>query len=144
MFTIEKMTKEDVAIVANIEQQCFPLPWTEQQIGLELYNPLAFYFVLKEDGSVVGYGGYLAIAGEANIMDIAIKKDCQSRGLGKMMTSYLIDTARADGLTALTLECRRNNIIARNLYEALGFRFCGYRPKYYENTEDAAIYWLYF
>ena len=40
----------------------------------------------------------------------------------------------------MTLECRRSNQVAINLYTKLGFTPVGYRKRYYaDNNEDALI-----
>lgn len=143
-YKIERMQKEHLASVAQLEKECFPLPWTEEQISSEIFNPIAYYVVLLKENEVIGYGGYLNLAEEANIMDIAVKVDYQGQGLGKIIVKHLIENAKANNLTAMTLECRESNIKAQKLYESLDFVFVGKRPKYYENVEDAYIYWLYF
>ena len=39
----------------------------------------------------------------------------------------------------MTLEVRRSNKVAQNLYHKLGFIDVGYRKRYYENSEDALV-----
>ena len=52
------------------------------------------------------------------------------------------DIAAGLGARWLTLEVRVGNAAARGLYEKLGFRETGIRPRYYtDNNEDAAIMW---
>ena len=42
----------------------------------------------------------------------------------------------------VTLEVRVSNAVARKLYEKLGFRQAGIRPRYYtDNNEDAVVMW---
>jgi len=47
--------------------------------------------------------------------------------------------AADSGMSWMTLEVRRSNQAAQNLYHKLGFIDVGYRKRYYENTEDALI-----
>lgn len=142
MFRIEKMKPEHIKSVAQIEKECFPLPWSEQSLSYEIYNPDAFYIVIIENDEVIGYGGYLTIIDEAHIMDIAVKKSEQGKGYGNEILFFLIESAKEQGLTAMTLEVRESNIIAQKLYEKYDFVSVGIRPKYYENKENAVIYWL--
>jgi ribosomal-protein-alanine N-acetyltransferase len=42
----------------------------------------------------------------------------------------------------MTLEVRKSNIVAQNLYKKYGFVEYGIRPRYYaDNNEDAVIMW---
>ena len=52
----------------------------------------------------------------------------------------LIDLAKANSMAMMTLEVRRSNTVAQNLYHACGMLDVGYRKRYYEdNKEDALI-----
>ena len=52
----------------------------------------------------------------------------------------LIDLAMENSMAMITLEVRRSNTIAQNLYHACGMLDVGYRKRYYEdNKEDALI-----
>ena len=47
------------------------------------------------------------------------------------------------GINAATLEVRPSNTVAIHLYQKIGFRSVGRRPRYYlDNNEDALIMWL--
>jgi ribosomal-protein-alanine N-acetyltransferase len=46
------------------------------------------------------------------------------------------------GISRMTLEVRKSNIVAQNLYKKLGFEESGIRKGYYlSNNEDAIIMW---
>ena len=51
----------------------------------------------------------------------------------------MIQLAADSGMNWMTLEVRRSNVAAQNLYHKLGFIDVGYRKRYYENSEDALI-----
>ena len=52
----------------------------------------------------------------------------------------LVDLAMENSMAMITLEVRRSNTIAQNLYHACGMLDVGYRKRYYEdNKEDALI-----
>lgn len=138
---IEKLSALNVKKVAEIEKECFPLPWSEQSLSYEIYNPDAEFYVLKFDDEIVAYGGFLTVIDEAHIMDIAVSGKFRGLGLSKLLLEKLIEVAYLRKLRAMTLEVRVSNFKAINLYEKYGFKLAGIRPKYYENTEDALIYW---
>ena len=43
------------------------------------------------------------------------------------------------GMRWMSLECRRSNVTAQDLYHKLGFIDVGWRKRYYENGEDALV-----
>ena len=62
------------------------------------------------------------------------------RGIGSALLEEMIERAGPD--EEYTLEVRPSNAHAITLYERLGFRAAGRRPRYYrDNGEDALIMW---
>jgi ribosomal-protein-alanine N-acetyltransferase len=85
------------------------------------------------------------IAGEGELMRIAVHPELRGRGLSRKLMDQLEETAREKGAEALTLEVRKSNRTAIELYKSYGFGEEAVRKNYYENpAEDALIMWLYF
>jgi len=62
------------------------------------------------------------VAGVAvRIVDIAIGKPWRGRGLGERALTLVGEAARAAGYSALTLQVHTDNVVARRLYDRLGF-----------------------
>lgn len=141
--TFREMTLEDIPEVSEIERESFQTPWSEDSFVSELlYNQLAWYFVLEYGGRVVAYGGLWTIAGEGHVTNIAVRKALRGHGLGRFITVEMIKAGEEKGCTRFTLEVRPANIPAVQLYESLGFKGVGIRPRYYQDTgEDALIMW---
>ena len=55
---------------------------------------------------------------------MAVKQDYRSKGVGRRLLDALVETARADGVAALSLSVSPLNF-ARQLYESAGFRKVG-------------------
>lgn len=136
---IRSMTIQDIPFVAQIESKCFSEPWNENMLLAEINNPNATFFVCEQNDTIIGYGGYIFTLDEGDIMDVAILPDYRGRGYGKLLMNSLLDDMKNKKLKYANLECRKNNIVARKLYETIGFEFLGYRPNYYFD-DDAAIY----
>jgi len=137
-----EMTLEDVKKVAEIEKAVFPTPWSEKSFYTEIQdNNIAKYIVAVNEGTIVGYGGLWHIISEMHITNIAVEKKYRGLGIGQGLVSQLISIAEADELVeSISLEVRRSNFAAQNLYRKYGFRVIGVREKYYENNkEDAYI-----
>ena len=92
------------------------------------------------DGQVVGYAGAWIILDESHITNIAIEESRRGLGYGRALTTALMQYLSNLGAAYATLEVRRSNLRAQNLYKSLGFVELGVRKRYYEdNREDALI-----
>ena len=140
---IRKMEIEDLDRIMEIEKECFTTPWSRESFVMEITkNELARYIVAEIDGLVVGYGGIWVIVGEGHITNIAVTSSYRKKGAGKKIVEGLIDISRDMELVSMTLEVRKSNIAAQNLYKQYGFLSCGIRPNYYpDDNEDAIIMW---
>jgi len=138
---IALMKPEDVDSVHQIEVKCFAIPWSRQSFMQEVTeNACARYLVIKEDGRAVGYAGMWLVLNEAHITNIAVDPEKRGLGYGEMVTRALVQLAADSGMTWMTLECRRSNVVAQNLYHKIGFIDVGFRKRYYaDNNEDALI-----
>ena len=137
---IRRMQKRDIPAVYEIECICFRSPWSKLSLLSELRNDVACYLVLTVDDRIVGYGGMWFIVDEAHVTNIAIAKAHRGRGLGKLLMETMLQFAADSGMAFMTLEVRRSNEVAQNLYRSHGFVDVGYRKRYYEdNHEDALI-----
>ena len=62
------------------------------------------------------------------------------QGIGRLLTAGLMQYAANLGVTYMTLEVRRSNETAQNLYRSLGFIQVGVRKKYYEDNGEDALF----
>lgn len=140
---IRSMSVKDIPEVMEIEKLSFSVPWSEESFRNEIEsNMSARYMVVETGKTVAAYGGMWIILDEGHITNIAVHPDYRGRGLGNAIVEALLSAARQEKVRALTLEVRRTNIIAQNLYLKYGFEAVGIRPKYYaDNGEDAIIMW---
>ncbi len=143
MLDIEAMQVSDLDAVLAIEKLCFPTPWSRFAFQTELTeNHYALYIVGKIDGQIVAYAGTWIILDEAHITNVAVHPEWQGKGLGKEILLALLSRAKERGATRATLEVRKQNTTAQQLYLKHGFYFQGVRPGYYtDNGEDALIMW---
>lgn len=136
------MNKSHIDEILNIENSSFAIPWTRSSIEGELSNNLAIYIVVLNDDNVIGYGGMWHIVTEGHITNVAVHTDYRQKGIGNTIIEELINIASEKEMIGLTLEVRKSNTPAINLYKKNGFKLEGIRPEYYEdNKEDALIMW---
>jgi ribosomal-protein-alanine N-acetyltransferase len=136
------MLSSDLDAVERIAAACFPNPWTREEFAKELQRPYAILRVLRPSAEqpVCAFANYWHVADELQIMNIATLPDTRRLGYGRSLLADLIQDGRARAAQWLTLEVRRSNEAARNLYKGLGFSEIGVRQQYYsDNGEDAIV-----
>ncbi len=95
---------------------------------------------VKNNYNLAGYLLCSQIAGESELLRIAIKSEYQGKKYAKaLMDSYLGYISQ--NCEKVFLEVRESNAKARTLYERCGFNELARRKKYYLNpVEDGIIY----
>lgn len=142
---ITSMLDRHVAAVAALEKLAFSTPWSENAICGELDNEWAIWLVALEGDILAGYLGVQFGPDGGDIVTVATDPAFRGKGVAKKLLQEMIARLRAKDLRYLTLEVRPSNAPALGLYESLGFRQVGRRPRYYRNpTEDALLLTLYF
>ena len=109
---IERMGIAHVSEVAELEKLCFSDPWSEKSVTSELDNELALWLVAVEDSRVAGYVGSQTVAGETDMMNIAVSEDHRRQGIANALITRLIEELNHSGAYSLSLEVRASNISA--------------------------------
>lgn len=137
------MQREDVQRVMEIERECFPTPWSESAYLTEMANRSAHYVVACSDSQIAGYAGMWIITDEAHITTLGVARAFRGQRIGEQLLVGLLDEARRRGARRATLEVRRSNSVAQNLYRKYGFSPAAIRRAYYtDNGEDAVVMWV--
>lgn len=120
------MTPEDLAA---LHARCFttPRPWTAAEFSAFLADALVFLLVEGDSGFLLGR----AVAGEAELLTIAVAPEARRRGLGRKLVSRFLYQARLRGAESAFLEVADDNDAARALYAQAGFVRAGRRRGYY-------------
>ena len=134
---IAPMTIEDAKELAVLDKLCFNVPWSEKSFCEEAENPLATYFVAKEDEKIVGYGGIWNVSGEGQITNIAVHPDMRKKGIASEILKQLISSSKT--FEKIFLEVRESNTAAICLYEKYGFKKCGIRKNFYHSPTENGI-----
>ncbi len=140
MLTIREMKPSDLQRVAEIEKQIFSMPWSKKGFADSIKQDCTLFLTVEEDGEIVGYCGLLQSFDEAEITNVAVEEKSRGQGIAKRMLKELLRRGSERGIRVYTLEVRKGNVPARNLYEKLGFQELGIRKNFYERpVEDAVI-----
>lgn len=135
------MRTEDLATVSALEQLSYEFPWSAGIFG-DCLRAGHSCWVLCVDATVVGYGILSMGAGEAHVLNLCTAPAHRGQGLGRHLLRRLLGVARWNGAERVFLEVRPSNPLAKTLYESVGFKEVGRRPRYYparEGREDAIV-----
>jgi ribosomal-protein-alanine N-acetyltransferase len=143
-WSVTTLGESDLEEVLEVETASFANPWTRDMFLKELRNVSVSYgYVLRTpEGRVVAFCTIWIVVDEIHINNIAVLPAYRGRGLGRALLVSILRLWSGLGASRATLEVRRSNEVAINLYMALGFRVAGTRKNYYsEPVEDALILW---
>ena len=107
---IRSMAEADLDVIAAIEQRVSPHPWSHKQF-LQSLQSSHHCWALECDGQVQGYYLYSLVAGEAEILNIAVLPEQQGKGLGRQLLEHCI-TKASDRARMVFLEVRASNFAA--------------------------------
>lgn len=139
---ISLMTEDDIDEVLNISDLSLKESWSRDSFFNELSNPVAKYLIAKVNDKVVGFAGIWTVLDEGQITNIAVHPDFRNIKIGSALVEGLISNLNEWKLNSITLEVRKSNIPAQNLYKKYGFKEEGLRKRFYsDNKEDAIIMW---
>lgn len=141
---ITPMKLEDLNEVLEIEVLAFATPWSRNSFLYELLeNERAIYLTAKNEyDQIMGYVGMWTVFDEGHITNLATHPQYRRQGVAYKLMNELFAVSKEKGVRYLTLEVRRTNSSAQELYQKMGFVHMGVRRKYYlDNNEDALIMW---
>ena len=127
--------------VADIARENLPEAWSLSGIQDVLRYDNNIYYVAKQPDNqkIVGFAGIMLIADEAELLNIAVRKDFQGQGVGQLLLKKIMEKGCTGGAERMLLEVRRSNIPAIKLYHKNRFSVLGERKDYYSNPKEDAI-----
>lgn len=137
---IEKMKKDDLDQVMEIEKKSFSDPWNKIFFSQDIDNESALPLVARVDEKVVGYICLWKILDEIQINNIAVSPELRRKGIGERMLKMTLKMAEEKDYRRITLDVRISNQSAISFYKKFGFKEAGRRKNYYRlPREDALI-----
>jgi len=139
--SIRRLAYSDLPAVISIERRSFPSPWSLAMFVLELSKPSGICLAASDGDELLGYLVCSRYDQVWHLMNVAVAPERRRAGVARGLIRQLVE--EGGGRLPFTLEVRVSNQPAIAMYEQLGFRSAGVRPRYYrDNGEDALIMWL--
>lgn len=133
--------KEDLSNITEIENESFVDPWSHDQLVSDIvYNPYLKIIVAVNENIVVGFVIYLITFNTSTIYQIATRKEYRNKGIASSLLNEMEKTFIKEGedkVEFVTLEVRKSNLAAQNLYKKNGYEKITIKKNYYTNGEDA-------
>ena len=136
---IRKGTISDLKSILNIEKKVYNKPyWTESMLK-RLFNKDSneIIWITEIKQKIVGFLIEQRCDDEINLLNVAIDKSFQNRGIGKKLVGYFLRSIPSN--SRVFLEVNKSNFIARKIYSNLNFKNIDIRKSYYNNGGDALI-----
>ena len=137
---VRKMMPADLDAVLAIEEATFDSPYGRKQFLYEMNeNPVAYLYCAVVDNEVVGFIDFYITFDSATIVQIAVKENFRSKGIGNLLLGQLIKdcASKAEPVEFLTLEVRASNVLAQKFYKRHKFNAVTVKKGYYDDGEDA-------
>ena len=128
--------ENEAQLASDLESKCLSTAWSKEQI---LNIPDYAIYVSAFEGDILcGIASMYAIAGEGQIMNLAVRDSYRRRGIANGLMNELILYALDKNCDIITLEVAEDNLSAISLYEKCGFVSVGKRNGFY-NGKNALI-----
>lgn len=124
------ITTEKIPAAAVLEKECLDTAWSERAISDFLLSHTAVYLYSETDGMLSGILSATVVCGEAEIENIAVKKEFRRRGVGKALVDALKEKCEK-----VFLLVRADNYGAIEFYHSCGFENVGIRRSFYSGTD---------
>ena len=129
----------DAAALARAHARSFDSPWSAADLAALLESPGVFALAALSGGEIRGFILARAIAGEAEILTLAVDPPQRRQGIARALLEAAIAAAENAGAEAVFLEVAADNPAAIALYGAVGFTQAGRRRGYYARPGGDAI-----
>lgn len=130
------MEKDLESIISAIENECFSLPWSIENIRFVLASKFDKVITISD----YAYINYRIMYDEAELMRIAVRQNMRGQGLADTLMFKMLEDLKKNRIKTCILELRESNTKALSLYKKYNFKVIDRRKSYYTKpTEDALI-----
>ena len=134
---LRSATSEDAVALARVHGWAFDSPWPPEAFSALLATPGVFALAAVQ-GDPVAFILMRAIAGEAEVLTLAVAPEHRRKGAARALLTAALDLAAAAGSETAFLEVAADNAAGLALYKASGFEAAGRRAGYYARPDGVA------
>jgi ribosomal-protein-alanine N-acetyltransferase len=139
--SIRLATRADAVEIASMSrdyiEQGLGWSWTAARVERAILAPDSNVAVVRDHGSILAFGIMSYRIEDAHLLLFAVRRAHQRRRIGHAMLNWLEKVASEAGVQRIHLECRRDNVAARDFYGEHGYHEQAITRGYYGGVEDA-------
>ena len=109
--------------------------WSKQGLADILVLEGVSALVLKGEASTLGFIIWRIVAGEAELLNVAVRPEYRQKGFGTKLLEGMLAALEQTATKKVFLEVRECNTNAHKLYSSFGFKISGRRRGYYDHAE---------
>ena len=128
---------EELAAVESTRPQA--AGWGEKGFAAESPQPCSCVWGACEERKIIGFLALRAVAGFAEILNVAVLAPYAGKGVGLALLEYALNALKKQGPHSVSLEVAADNLPAQGLYAKAGFKKLGRRKDFYAPGLDAWI-----
>ena len=131
---------DDILAILELEIKVYGyLPWSKEHFQSELQKKTALYIVVYDVTNLIAVVGIHLNGENGHITYLAVSPVWQKQGLGTYLLRLIINLAQKWHCVRLSLEVRKDNKIAQELYCRFGFVTKFVRPGYYQDVHQDGL-----
>ncbi len=138
---IQLATVNDAKEIANMSrdyiEEGLDWSWTEAKVAYAVREPETIVAVAKTGDLLTGFSIMFFKESTAHLSLLAVKPIYRRLGIGRELVSWLEESAKTAGTFYISLEVRKNNTVAQNFYQNLGYIPNNIVEGYYQQKEAA-------
>lgn len=135
---IRKLKIEDIEQVEELGNRLSPNFSKTNNLKEMENNKLIKILVYEAEESIKGFLMYTELEETVDIGDIIVNEEERNKGIASCLMDYMLSDIK-ESVKLLTLEVRKSNTPAIQLYKKFGFEVVYIRKKYYLDGEDAYL-----
>ena len=131
----------DVDTIVALQSECPEIAqWTVEDYARVARGEMAGWIALDDEGGpLTGFLVAREVAGDLEILNLAVRFDRRRRGTGTELLQKSFAWGKSFGAAGALLEVRAANLAALCFYQRHGFEVVGRRKNYYLSPVDDAL-----
>ena len=136
---IVEIGREELAILVQLDRGSGLPQWSLQDYEGFWSEKHALILVAARSAGPVGFVCGRCVAGEAEILKLAVVEAHRRCGVGRGLVEQFLLRVEETGCQSVYLDVRESNAPAIHLYDSCGFRVEGRRKGYYRDPQEDAL-----
>lgn len=135
----------DIALMSrDYIEDGLPWTWTQGRVEAAVRDSEINVVVVGEPSAICAFGVMSYPDDDAHLLLFAVRASQRRRGVGTAILLWLEGAARTAGAKRIRVECRRDNVAARNFYCEHGYQELSITRKFYRGLKDGIhlVKWL--